>query len=210
MASQPLVMFRREVDRRSVLRGAALAGLAGALGLVGAQRLRTQAVAQTQNTTVDLLNLAITIEALLAHCYGKIFDYDLIEGREREILQPIEQHHQRYIEMFRQVVTSRGGTPVEIPAFHVPQENYASREAGLRMVWQTEETALRGWQGMLSTVNDPEIVPLLRPVKLAMPAHATVLAILLGGDAQPFPGAIEPGAGLQETLAAIEEFRGAE
>ncbi len=212
MSWQPVtgmsVLFKREADRRSVLRGAALLGVAGAAGALGARGLQSAANAQPSDTTIDLLNLAITVESLIGACYGWVLNQEFLTDRDREVLQPAAAHQEIYCDNIRNFIRESGGTPVEEPEYHAPDPIRASREESLRTMWQLEETMIQGWQGQIPTATDAAIVPATRPMVMHKGCHAAALAMLLEDAGQPFPAAIEPTITLPDVLSAIESFRG--
>lgn len=201
------IAFKRDIDRRSFLRGAAAAGLA--LGAGGALLRHQDPAADAQSdasTTIDLMNFAITAEAMLGAYYMELLESGVLTERDIEVLQPALEHQQGYCDGLRAVIQRFGGTPVEEPAYHF--EDHETREAALHLAWELENTTVCGWQGQIPTITDPALIPLTRPMAIGKPAHAAAIAMLLGDVGQPFPGAIEPAITLQEALTVMEEYRG--
>lgn len=203
------IVFGRDIDRRSFIRGAAVAGLAAGAG--GALLRHQDRVADAQSsasTTIDLMNFAITVESMLGACYMTILDAGVLTDADLAVLRPALEHQQGYCDGLREVIKGFGGIPVEEPDYHFEDSEYATREAALQLAWELEEMTVRGWQGQIPTVTDPALIPLVRPIAIGKPAHAAALAMLLGDAGQPFPAAIEPMITLPEALSAMEEYRG--
>lgn len=202
------IAFARDRDRRSFLKGAALAGLA--LGAGGAL-VRRQDAANAQSdpsTTIDLMNFGITVESLLGACYATILAAGVLTDRDREVLEPALAHQEGYSDGLRGVIERYGGTPIEEPDYHFDEAEYATREGALTLAWKLEEMTVKGWQGQIPSVTDPALIPLTRPIAIGKPAHAAAIAMLLEDAGQPFPGAIEPMISLQDVLRVMEEYRG--
>lgn len=205
------VVFRRELDRRSVLRGAAALGLLGAAG--GAYRWRAQAWAQeaSGDVTVDLLNFARTMEGLLCAAYEyALDDEDYMTERDQQFLRPILNHEMAYVENFGTLIERAGGTPVELPEYNFSEEEMGDRIGCLRTLSQLEETGIQGWHGQITTVRDPDLIVAMRPVLMEKARHAAVVASLLEDAGAPFPAPIESTILLEQALDAIAPFRGAE
>lgn len=203
----PRMVFRREVDRRSVLRGAAALGLAGAIA--GATRWAAEAGAQA-DTTADLMNFARTMEGLLCKAYAHALDESqFLTPRDDELLRPIMQHEVAYVEQFGQLAVKAGGRAVELPAYNFESAEVADRVSCLRTLSSLEELSLRSWHGQILNVRDPALSAALRPVLLAKARHAAVVAMLLGDEGKPFPAAIQQGIPLEDALDGMAPYRGA-
>lgn len=203
----PRIVFRRELDRRSVLRGAAALGLAGAIG--GATRWRAEAGAQA-DTTADLLNFARTLEGLACKAYEYALDEgDSMTPRDDALLRPILQHEMGYVQQFAQVIEKAGGTPVELPTYNFSEEEMGDRVSRLRTLSSIEELSMQSWHGQIPTVRDPTLIPFTRPLLMAKARHAAVVAMLLEDEGTPFPAAIEPSISLEECLEGMAQYRGA-
>jgi hypothetical protein len=201
------VTFKREADRRSVLRGAAALGLIGAVGAVGYRRWEdAQALAQPPGTIVDLMNIALTTETLLAAAYGWALNQTFLAPRDREVLEAAERNQQVYCDTYREVIRSFGGEPVEEPEFHSTPAILESRESALRELQRLENLMIGTWQGQMGVITNTELVARLRPILMNKGAHAGALTVLLG-DAPAFPSTIEQPITLEQTLSAMEEFR---
>jgi ferritin-like protein len=202
------VLFKREIDRRSVLRGAAVLGLVGATGAVAGRGLRSSAVAQSSDTTIDLLNLAFTVESLVVACSRWALNQEFLTDRDRQVLEPAQAHQQMYCDTIREAIAKFGGTPIDEPEYHATDAIRESRDACLRTMWELQETTIKAWQGQIPLATDAALVPLLRPMVMHKGCHAAALGMLIEGVGQAFPGAIEPTIPLPEALQAMEDFRG--
>jgi len=202
----PRIVFRRELDRRSVLRGAAALGLAGAVA--GAYRWRTEAWAQEPDTTADLMNFARTVEGLLCKAYEYALEKEYMTPRDDELLRPIMEHEVAYVELFAQLVEQAGGRAVELPAYNFTEAEMDDRMSCLRTLSSLEELSIKGWHGQIPTARDPRLVPQARPIVMAKARHAAVVAMLLEDEGTPFPAAIEQSITLEEVLDGISQYRG--
>jgi hypothetical protein len=202
----PRMVFRRELDRRSVLRGAAALGLAGAVS--GAYRWRAEAGAQA-DTTADLMNFARTMEGLLCKAYEHVLDEGNMTPRDDELLRPIMQHEMGYVEQFGQLVRKAGGSPVELPMYNFSEEEMVDRAGCLRTLSSLEELSLKGWHGQIPNVTDPTLTKVMRPVLMAKARHAAVVAMLMEDEGKPFPAPIEGSIMLEEALDGMAQYRGA-
>lgn len=204
----PRILFRREMDRRSVLRGAAALGLAGAVA--GAYRWRTEAWAQAPDTTADLMNLGRTLEGMLCKAYEHALDDEgFMTPRDDELLRPVMQHEMAYVESFGQLVEQAGGRPVELPVYNFEQAGMEDRVGCLRALSSIEELSIKAWHGQIHTVRDPALITSMRPVLMAKARHAAVVATLLEDEGTPFPGPMEGSIMLEEALEGMSMYRGA-
>lgn len=206
--AEPRIVFRRELDRRSVLRGAAALGLAGAVA--GAYRWRGEAWAQAPDTTADLMNFARTMEGLLCKAYEyALDDAGYMTPRDDELLRPIMQHEVAYVEQFGQLAEKAGGSAVELPTYNFSADEMGDRVACLRTLSSIEELSLKSWHGQIPTVRDPQLIPHTRPILMAKARHAVVVAMLLEDEGTPFPAPIQQGIMLEEALDGMSQYRGA-
>lgn len=205
--AEPRIVFRRELDRRSVLRGAAALGLAGAVA--GAYRWRDEAWAQAPDTTADLMNFARTMEGLLYKAYEYALDDEYMTPRDDELLRPIMQHEMAYVEQFGQLAERAGGQAVELPTYNFSEDEMGDRVGCLRTLSSIEELSLKSWHGQIPTVRDPQLIPQTRPILMAKARHAAVVAMLLEDEGVPFPAPIQQGIVLEEALDGMSQYRGA-
>jgi len=202
------IVFRRELDRRSVLRGAAALGVAGAVA--GAYRWRTEAWAQAPDTTADLMNFARTMEGLLCKAYEyALDDEDYMTPRDDELLRPIMTHQLGYVEAFGQLAVKAGGEAVELPAYNFSEDEMGDRVGCLRTLSSLEELSIKSWHGQIHNVRDPALIGSMRPVLMAKARHAAVVATLLEDEGKPFPGPMEGSIMLEEALDGMSQYRGA-
>lgn len=202
----PRIVFRREIDRRSVLRGAAALGFAGAAA--GAYRWRGEAWAQA-DTTVDLMNFARTLEGLLCRAYKYALDDEgYMTPRDDELLRPIMTYELAYVGQFGELVEKAGGRAVELPMYNFSEEEMGDRVGSLHTLSSLEELSLRSWHGQIPNVTDPTLSAVMRPVLMAKARHAAVVATLLEDEGKPFPMAIQSGIMLEEALEGMSQYRG--
>lgn len=201
------VAFERESDRRSVLRGAALLGLLGAAGAVGYRRWEDgQAHAQPPGTIIDIMNIAVTTEALVGQAYGWVLNQDYLTDQDRAVLEAAGSHQMAYCDTYREVIRSFGGEPIEDPTFFATPAIAESRESGLGELLRLEDLMIRTWQGQMGTITNTEVIATMRPILMNKGAHAGALSVLVG-TVPAVAAAIEQPLVLEETLRTIEEFR---
>lgn len=202
------VTYKRDADRRSVLRGAAVLGLIGATGAVGYRRWEdAQALAQPPGTLIDVMNIALTTESLVGAAYDWTLAQGFLTAQDRGLLETARGHEQIYCDTYREVVRSLGGEPVEEPEFTVTPAFTESRESALSELLRLEDLVIRTWQGQMGSITNTEVVATVRPILMNKGGHAGALAVLVG-TAPAMTSAIEQPITLDETLAAITQYRG--
>jgi Ferritin-like domain len=197
----------RAVDRRRLLTGGATITGAAALAVLWRRTTTDVATAQT-DTTLDLMNLALTTEFLLCSAYEEAHGYEVLEDADRELIGAMLAAAEQHVAVFTAAVERTGGQPIERPGFTFPEEAQASREACLLALLELENTTLRGWYGAIPIVQEPAVLELARPMILAKARHAGAIAHACGGDANPFPEAIDTGIPLPDALQTLERYRG--
>ena len=122
-----------------------------------------------ENTALDILNYALTLEHLEYRYYQMGIDaMGLIPTEARAVFDEIRQHEQAHVEFLQATITAFGGTPVEEPTFdftangafpnpHDPA-NYA---VFMTLAQAFEDTGVRAYKGQAAALQAAAESPMM-------------------------------------------------
>jgi hypothetical protein len=208
---RPVLEFADGHDRRSFLRNAALIG-------VGVTYVATQkgdpvafgsadrgfTANQAAASDLDILNYALTLEYLESAFYDAGMKANVVKGRERELLDPIQQHEADHVRAVRTTITDLGGKPVAKPKVQFPEGTFDSRDAFLKTAGTFEELGVKAYHGQVPLIKSLDILGAAASIAGVESRHAAIIAQISGGN--PFPRAIEATLPMGAVLQAAMPF----
>jgi rubrerythrin len=208
---RPVLEFADGHDRRSFLRNAALIG-------VGVTYVATQkgdpvafgsadrgfTANQAAASDVDILNYALTLEYLESAFYDAGMKANLVKGRERELIDPIQQHEADHVNVVRTTITDLGGKPVAKPKVQFPAGTFANRANFLKTAATFEELGVKAYHGQVPLIKNPDLLAAAASIAGVESRHAAIIAQISGGN--PFPRAIEANLPMGAVLQAAMPF----
>jgi hypothetical protein len=202
---QSVVKFGRETDRRNFLRWAGLVGV-GATFVAGGGLGMSAAGAATPSTSGDLgiLNYALTLEYLEADFYAQGLKANLLQGRELELVTPIEAHETAHVAAITAAIKSAGGTPVAKPKITYPTGTFGTRAKFLATASQFEELGVKAYHGQVPLIQSGAVLAAAASIAGVESRHAAILADINGG--QPFPAPIEQHLDKAAVIKAVTPF----
>jgi rubrerythrin len=208
---RPVLEFASTHDRRSFLRNAALIGVGVtyvatqkgdpvAFGSADRGFTATQAAA----SDLDILNYALTLEYLESAFYDAGLKANLVKGRERELLDPIQQHEADHVKVVRSTITDLGGKPVAKPKVQFPAGTFSNRANFLKTAATFEELGVKAYHGQVTLVKNPDLLAAAASIAGVESRHAAIIAQISGGN--PFPAPIEANLPMGAVLKAAMPF----
>jgi len=208
---RPVLEFASSHDRRSFLRNAALIG-------VGVTYVATQkgdpvafgtadrgfTANQAAASDLDILNYALTLEYLESAFYDAGLKANLVKGRERELLDPIQQHEADHVKVVRTTITDLGGKPVAKPKVQFPAGTFSNRANFLKTAATFEELGVKAYHGQVTLVKNPDLLAAAASIAGVESRHAAIIAQISGGN--PFPAPIEANLPMGAVLKAAMPF----
>lgn len=200
---KPVMVFNHEQDRRSFLKWAGIVGVGAGLAASGA--LRSAGVfAQGENSDIDILNYALTLEYLEAEFYKRGIDANVLSGRELELVRPILSHEQSHVATITATVKKLGGKPVDKPKFRFPDGTFTDKAKFLKTATTFEETGVDAYHGQVTKLKSKELLAAAASIAGVESRHAAILNKLT--DGQPFPAPIEDSKTMQQILEIVDPF----
>lgn len=214
-------------SRREILAGAGAVAGAGILGTAAAQNddedggeepapAEIPAPFDQPNTDVDVLNYALTLEALEDTFYerglGQFSEDDLtsvssLEGRseaQENVLgyfEQISEHEATHTEQITRVIETLGAEPIDVPEFEF---NFESAAQFIETAQILENTGVSAYAGAAPRIESPDVLSAALSIHSVEARHAAVLNELNAGS--PFPDAFDPAATIPDVLEAIQPF----
>jgi rubrerythrin len=198
---QPVMTFDNEHDRRNFLKWAGIFGVGTTLAVGGAKNF---ASAQAEDSDLEILNYALTLEYLEADFYKRGVDNGVLSGRELALVTPIRDHEEAHVGALTSTINDLGGTPVKEPKFKYPAGTFDDKKKFLETALVFEELGVKAYQGQVTKVKDVAILGAAAAIAGVESRHAAILADLTGGD--PFPATIEATLSMAEVLEAATPF----
>ncbi|MGC4938738.1 ferritin-like domain-containing protein [Kribbella sp. DT2] len=207
---RPVLEFADEHSRRSFLRNAALIG-------VGVTYVATRPGdpvafgqadrafgAEVDKSDLDILNYALTLEYLESAFYTAGLKANLLKGREKDLIDPIQQHEADHVATVRTTITDLGGKPVAQPKVKFPAGTFTSRAAFLKTAATFEELGVKAYHGQVPLVKNPDLLAAAASIAGVESRHAAIIAQISGGN--PFPAPIEAHLAMGPVLQAAMPF----
>lgn len=173
------------MNRRNFLRVSAATLVAGTLATTTVGMGSSRALAQSGNTTIDILNYALTLEHLEARAYREILAAGLVTGTARDYFQSFGAHEAAHVDALTQTIQSLGGMPVQAqqnynwPAFQNEQEV-------LEYFQMVEELGAAAYLGQApNLIDNDDLLTAAVSIHNVEAQHAAVLADLIGISPSP-------------------------
>ena len=110
---EAVLSFDNDVDRRNFLKWAGIVGVGSTLAVGGFSGVT--ASAQAEDSDLEILNYALTLEYLEADFYTQGVDGGVLSGRELALVKPIRDHEDAHVAALTSTIEDLGGTPVKAP-----------------------------------------------------------------------------------------------
>lgn len=227
---KPVMEFENASDRRNFLRTAAKMGMGSALVFAGvacnddgADDLDAGAAtpppveteepspdateeegAQVPASDIDILNYALTLEALEADFYAQAMQQKVVSGRELDIVKSIGAHEAAHVDVLTQTIQDLGGEPVNAPKFKYPSGTFNDRGKFLQTASTFEELGVTAYHGQVTKIKTPDLLAAAASIAGVESRHAAVVAKLI--DGQPFPRPVEASKPMDAVLKAAQPF----
>lgn len=203
---KPVMAFQQETDRRNFLKWAGIVGVGTGLAVTGLTVAGTPelAIAQSDETDLEILNYALTLEYLEAEFYKQGLAGSVLSGRERELIQPIGEHENAHVSSLTATINKLKGKPAAKPTFKFPDGTFTDKAKFLETARTFEELGVNAYHGQVTRVKAVEILAAAAAIAGVESRHAAILQDLTGGE--PFPAPVESTKTMEEVLEAAKPF----
>ena len=199
---EAVMTFDNEQDRRNFLKWAGIVGVGSSLAVAGFSR--GSASAQAEDSDLEILNYALTLEYLEADFYGQGVDQGVVKGRELALIKPIRDHEDAHVAALTSTITDLGGEPVKSPKFKYPEGTFTDKKTFLETASVFEELGVNAYHGQVTAIKDPALLGAAAAIAGVESRHAAILADLTGGE--PFPAPVETTKNMKQVLEAATPF----
>jgi rubrerythrin len=199
---EAVMSFENDQDRRNFLKWAGIVGVGSSLAVAGFSR--GSANAQAEDSDLEILNYALTLEYLEADFYNQGVDGGALSGRELALVTPIRDHEDAHVAALTSTINDLGGTPVKSPKFKYPKGTFTDKAKFLETASVFEELGVTAYHGQVTLIKDPALLGAAAAIAGVESRHAAVLADLTGGN--PFPAPVEETATMEQVLEAATPF----
>lgn len=194
--------FDNEQDRRNFLKWAGIVGVGSSLAVAGFSR--GSASAQAEDSDLEILNYALTLEYLEADFYNQGVEQGVVSGRELALVKPIRDHEDAHVAALTSTINDLGGTPVKSPKFKYPEGTFNDKKTFLETASTFEELGVAAYHGQVTKIKDPALLGAAAAIAGVESRHAAILADLTGGE--PFPAPVEDTKTMEQVLEAATPF----
>jgi rubrerythrin len=198
---KPVIEFDKESDRRNFIKWAGIVGVGSTLVAGGLGR---QWASAKEDSDIDILNYALTLEFLEADFYTQGLDANILQGRDKELVSPIQAHEQAHVSALSQTITDLGGEPVKKPGFKYPGATFKSKDGFLKTASIFEELGVTAYHGQVTKIKNADLLAAAASIAGVESRHAAILADLTGKN--PFPAPVEKTADMATVLEAAKPF----
>lgn len=199
---ESVMSFDNDHDRRNFLKWAGIVGVGGTLAVAGFSRGSVSA--QAEDSDLEILNYALTLEYLEADFYTQGLKGGVLSGRELALVTPIRDHEEAHVAALTSTISDLGGTPVKSPKFKYPEGTFTEKAAFLETASVFEELGVTAYHGQVTLIKNPELLGAAAAIAGVESRHAAILADLTGG--KPFPAPVEETATMKQVLKAATPF----
>jgi rubrerythrin len=200
-ARNPLLALELEPVTRSAFLVRAALATGAAYGAGAAGSFVTRALAQTATSDVDVLNFALTLEAVEAGFYGAALKQAKLTGALRTLATELGEHEQAHAAALSQAITQSGGSPAAAPAVSF---SVGDPRAFLSVAQSLEETGVAAYNGAIPSLRSADFVLAAASIAQVEARHAA--AIRLRGGQPPAPAAFDPAISQPQAQAALKPF----
>lgn len=194
--------FDNDHDRRNFLKWAGIVGVGSSLAVAGFSR--GAVFAQAENSDLEILNYALTLEYLEADFYNQGIEQGVVSGRELALIKPIRDHEDAHVAALTSTINDLGGTPVDSPKFKYPDGTFTDKKTFLDTASTFEELGVDAYHGQVVNIKDPALLGAAAAIAGVESRHAAILADLTGG--KPFPAPVEDSKTMKQVLQAAKPF----
>ena len=199
---EAVMSFENDQDRRNFLKWAGIVGVGSTLAVAGFGR--DSVSAQADESDLEILNYALTLEYLEADFYNQGVEGGALSGRELALVTPIRDHEDAHVAALTSTISDLGGTPVKSPKFKYPEGTFTKKAAFLETASVFEELGVTAYHGQVTLIKNVDILAAAAAIAGVESRHAAILADLTGGN--PFPAPVEGTATMKEVLKAATPF----
>ena len=198
---EAVISFDNEQDRRNFLKWAGIVGVGSTLAVGGFSRTSS---AQAEDSDLEILNYALTLEYLEADFYNQGIDGGTLSGRELALVTPIRDHEDAHVAALTSTISDLGGTPVKSPKFKYPNGTFSDKAKFLGTASVFEELGVTAYHGQVKLIKSVDILGAAAAIAGVESRHAAILADLTGG--KPFPAPVEGTKTMKQVLEAATPF----
>jgi hypothetical protein len=199
---EAVMSFENDQDRRNFLKWAGIVGVGSSLAVAGFSG--GAANAQAEDSDLEILNYALTLEYLEADFYNRGVDGGALSGRELALVTPIRDHEDAHVAALTSTISDLGGTPVKSPKFKYPQGTFTDKAKFLETASVFEELGVKAYHGQVTLIKSIDILAAAAAIAGVESRHAAILADLTGGA--PFPAPVEETLNMKQVLEAATPF----
>lgn len=199
---EAVMSFENDQDRRNFLKWAGIVGVGSTLAVAGFGR--NSVSAQADDSDLEILNYALTLEYLEADFYTQGVDGGALSGRELALVTPIRDHEDAHVAALTSTISDLGGTPVKSPKFKYPEGTFTKKAMFLETASVFEELGVTAYHGQVTLIKNLDILGAAAAIAGVESRHAAILADLTGGN--PFPAPVEGTATMKQVLKAATPF----
>jgi hypothetical protein len=199
---EAVMSFENDQDRRNFLKWAGIVGVGSSLAVAGFSG--GAANAQAEDSDLEILNYALTLEYLEADFYNRGVDGGALSGRELALVTPIRDHEDAHVAALTSTISDLGGTPVKSPKFKYPQGTFTDKATFLETASVFEELGVKAYHGQVTLIKSIDILAAAAAIAGVESRHAAILADLTGGT--PFPAPVEETLNMKQVLEAATPF----
>ena len=199
---EAVMSFEDDQDRRNFLKWAGIVGVGSTLAVAGFGRGAVSA--QAEDSDLEILNYALTLEYLEADFYNRGVESGVLSGRELALVTPIRDHEDAHVAALTSTISDLGGKPVKSPKFKYPAGTFTKKAAFLETASVFEELGVTAYHGQVTLIKNVELLGAAAAIAGVESRHAAILADMTGGN--PFPAPVEGTATMKQVLKAATPF----
>ncbi len=145
---EAVMSFDNDHDRRNFLKWAGIVGVGSSLAVAGFSR--GAVFAQAENSDLEILNYALTLEYLEADFYNQGIEQGVVSGRELALVKPIRDHEDAHVAALTSTINDLGGSPVDKPKFKYPDGTFTDKKMFLETASTFEELGVDAYHGQVT------------------------------------------------------------
>ena len=188
------------MDRSSfILRGALAAGAVYGLGAVSP--FVRQALAQSDDGDVEILNFALTLEYLEAAFYDRALSDVRLGSDAKELAELLASDEAEHVDALTAAVTDLGGMPAKEPKVEFPLSDEA---AFLELAQTFEDTGVSAYNGAAPMIESKALLSTAGGIVQVEARHAAAIRLL--NDELPAPVAFDKTLDQQQVLKAVKPY----
>lgn len=191
------------MDRRTLLKGSATLGAAGAFG--AGMTAPAAAKGGDFKDDIDVLNYALVLEYLLSELYRQAIPQ--LAGKDERYIRSISSDEDGHIAAITQTIQSLGGDPVRTPSLDLG-DVLSTRKRFLQTSNKLENLFAGAYLYAAGFVENPDILQAAAGIYGVEERHAAITGQLLGLATEPgiYTGAFGKPASKTKVLAEVEPF----